>query len=103
MKKVCENIVPKQLTEQKQRRVKICQDLSKRHNEILSRVITGAETWVYEYEPEMKGQNAPWKTAFSTSKKVSSVQIKSQNSVANFFDIKGIVHYEFIPTGHTDN
>jgi len=30
-----------------------------------------------------------------------SVQIKSQKNVADFFDIIGIVHYEFVPTGQT--
>jgi len=31
------------------------------------------------------------------------VQIKSQNNVADFFYIRGIVHYEFVPTGQTVN
>jgi hypothetical protein len=31
------------------------------------------------------------------------VQIKSQNNVANFFDVRGIVPYEFVPTGQTVN
>jgi len=35
--------------------------------------------------------------------KVPSVQIKSQNNVADFFYIRGIVHYEFAPTGQTVN
>jgi len=35
--------------------------------------------------------------------KVPSDQIKSQNNVADFFYIRGIVHYEFIPTGQTVN
>jgi len=35
--------------------------------------------------------------------KVPSVQIKSQNNVADFFYIRGIVHYEFVPTGQTVN
>jgi len=48
MRKVCAKMVPKQLTkEQKQRRVTICQDLLESQNDILGRVITGDETWVY--------------------------------------------------------
>ena len=35
--------------------------------------------------------------------KVPSVQTKSQNNVADFFYIRGIVHYEFVPTGQTVN
>ena len=40
---------------------------------------------------------------FSTTKKFPSVHIKSQNNVADFFDIRGTVHYEFVPTGQTVN
>ena len=41
---------------------------------------------------------------FPTTKKVPSVQIKSQNNVADFFFyISGIVHYEFVTTGQTVN
>jgi len=40
---------------------------------------------------------------FPTTKKILSVQIKSQNNVADYFDIRGIVHYEFVPTGQTVN
>ena len=80
-------MVPKELAEeQKQRRVTICQDLSERQDDILGRVITGDETWVYQHDPETKRQNAQWKTANSPRpKKNPSVQIKSQNNVADFF------------------
>jgi len=40
---------------------------------------------------------------FPMTKKIPSVQIKSQNNVADFFNIRGIVHYEFVPTGQTVN
>ena len=40
---------------------------------------------------------------FHTTTNVPSVQIKSQKNVADFFDIRGIVHYEFVPTGQTGN
>jgi len=52
MRNVSEKMVPKELTEeQKQRRVTICQDLLERQNNIFGRVITGDETWVYQYDP----------------------------------------------------
>jgi len=45
MRKVCAKMVPKELTEkQKQRRVTICQDLLKRQDDILGRVVTDDET-----------------------------------------------------------
>jgi len=71
-RKVCAKMVPKELTEeQKQRRVKICQDLLERQDDILGRVITGDETWVYQYDPEKKRQIAQWKTAISLRPKIS--------------------------------
>jgi len=57
-----------------------------RQDYILGHVITGDETWVYQYDLEMNGQSAQWKTANSPQpKKILSVQIKSQNNVAAFF------------------
>ena len=64
MRKLCAKIVPKELTEeQKQRRVTT--DILERQDDILGRVITGDETWVYQYDPETKRQSAQWKTANS--------------------------------------
>ena len=59
MRKVCAKMVPKKVTEeQKQRRVTICKDVLERQDDILGCVITGDETWVYQYDPEMKQQSA---------------------------------------------
>jgi len=66
MKKVCAKMVPKELTEeQKERRVTICRDLLERQDDILGHAITGDETWVYQYNPEMKRQSPQWKNANS--------------------------------------
>jgi len=66
MRKVCAKMVPKELTkEQKQRRVTICQHLLERQGDILGHLITGDETWVYQYDPKMKWQSAQWKSANS--------------------------------------
>ena len=79
--------VRKILTEdQKQRRVTVCQDLLERQDDILGHVITDDETWVYQYDPETKRQSAQWETVNSPQpKKILSVQMKSQNNVADFF------------------
>jgi len=62
----CAKMVPKELTEeQKQRRVTNCQDLLERQDDILGHVITGDETWVYQYDTETKQQSAQWNTANS--------------------------------------
>ena len=103
MRKVCAKMVPKELAkERKQRRVTICQDLVERQDDILGRVVTGDETWVYQYGPETKRQSAT-DCQFPTTKNVPSVQIKSQNNVADFFYVRGIVHYDFVAAGQTVN
>jgi len=66
MRKGCAKMPPKELTEeQKQRRITICQDLLERQDDILGHVVTGDETWVYQYDSEMKRQSTQWKTASS--------------------------------------
>jgi len=105
MRKVCAKVVPKELTEeQKQRRVTICQDLLERQDDILGRVITGDETWVYQYDPETKQQSAQWTTANSLRpKKFHQSKSRVKTMLLTFFDTRGIVHYEFVPTGQTVN
>ena len=101
-----QKMVPKELTEeQRQRRVTICQDLLERQDDILGRVITGDETWVYQYNPETKLQSAHWKTSNSPrpKKKIRWRKSRVKIILLNFFDIRGIVHYEFVPTRQTVN
>ena len=57
MKKVCAKTVPKLLTpEQKLRRKECCADwkTSEESDEFLERVITGEESWIYDYDIELK-------------------------------------------------
>ncbi|XP_074170634.1 COX assembly mitochondrial protein 2 homolog isoform X1 [Rhinolophus sinicus] len=105
MRKVCAEMVPKELTdEQKQRRVEVCQDLLERQDDVLGRVITGHETWVYQYDPETKRQSAQWKSANSPQpKKFHQSKSRVKMMLLTFFDIRGIIHYEFVPTGQTVN
>ena len=87
MRKVCSKMVPKKLAEeQKQRRVTIYQVHLEREDDILGRVITGDETCVYQYNPETKREIAQRKTA----QNIPSVQMKSQNNVADFFMLEGL-------------
>jgi len=103
IRKVCAKMVPKELTEeQNQRRVTICQDLLERQGDILGRVITGDETWVHQYDPEKKRQIARWETANSPRlKKFRWPKSRVKTMLLTFFDIRGIVHYEFVPTGQS--
>jgi len=98
-------MVPKELTkEEKQRRITICRDLFERQDDILGHVITGDETWVYQYNPERKRQSAQCKTAnFPRGKTFHWSKSRVKRMLVTFFDIRGIVHYKFVPTGQTVN
>jgi len=67
-------------------------------------IITGDETWVYGYDPETKRQSSQWKSADSPRpKKAHQVQSKVKVMLIVFFDMEGIVHYEYVPQGQTVN
>ena len=61
MRKVCTKMVPKLLSEdQKQQRVTVCQDIIeclKDDPDLLRRVITDDESWIFEYDPKTKRQS----------------------------------------------
>ena len=69
MRKVCAKLVPKVLTDkQKESRVSISRGLLDRVRgdpEFLQQVITGDETWVFEYDSEMKRRSTEWHTTES--------------------------------------
>ncbi|XP_011699262.1 PREDICTED: putative uncharacterized protein FLJ37770, partial [Wasmannia auropunctata] len=108
MRKVCAKLVPKVLTEDhKELRVLRCQellDLIQNEPDFLNFVVTGDESWMFEYDPESKRQSSEWHTTSSPRPKkarMSKSRIKIMLIV--FFDVRGIVHYEFVPQGQTVN
>jgi len=108
MKRVTPKFVPRLLTaEQKDDRVSICTDLRDRaQNEpkFMSAVITGDECWVYEYDSETKQISSQWSTSSSPRpKKAWQVKSNIKTMLIAFFEIDGLVHHEFVPTGQTVN
>ena len=108
--KFCAKLVPKVLTdEQKENRVLIsCEllDHVRSNPDFLEQVITGDETWVFEYDPESKRQSSEWHTTESPRPKkarMSKSKMKSMLIVFFFFYSKGVVHKEFIAPGQTVN
>ncbi|UYV76602.1 hypothetical protein LAZ67_14001427 [Cordylochernes scorpioides] len=106
MRKVCANLVPKVLTQdQKGPRVLRCQellDLIQNEPDFLNSVVTGDESWMFEYDPESKRQSCAWNTkSFLPSKKARMSKSRIKTMIIVFFDIRGIVHCEFVPQGQT--
>jgi len=69
MRRIAEKFVPRLLSnEQQDHWVQVCTKLQKavRHDlNFLSRVITGDESWLYNYDPETKQHSSQWKTPSS--------------------------------------
>lgn len=108
MQKVCAKLVPKLLTDDhKNSRVMIAVELLERVQnkpDFLDNVITGDETWAFEYDPEMKRQSSEWHTSESPRpKKARMSKSKVKTMLIVFFDAKVVVHKEFVPQGQTVN
>jgi len=79
MRRIAAKFVPCLLNnDQRDHRVQVCTELQEavRHDpNFLSRVITGDETWLYDYDPETKQQSSQWKMPSSPRpKKVRQVR-----------------------------
>jgi len=85
MRKVCAKMVPKNLTtEQKANRSDVCLDLLdrlEREPEFFSRVITGDESRILEYDPETKRQIWEWHTANSPRPKKARMSKSKMKSM----------------------
>lgn len=108
MTKVCAKMVPKNLTqEQKDNRMNICSDIMNRLTEepdLLSKIITCDETWIFQYDPETKCQSMHWKTPESPRmKKARMSKSKLKAMLIVFFDINGIIMIDWVPEGQTVN
>ena len=108
MRKICAKLVPKNLSdEQKDNRVLVSREILDRvksEPDFLQGVITGDETWIFEYDPTTKRQSSEWHTSESPRPKkarMSKSRVKSMLII--FFYSKGIVHKEFVPPGQTVN
>ena len=71
---------------------------------ILKKVITGDESWVYGYDTETKQQSSQWKHPDEPRpKKVRQSRSHVKSMLIISFDREGVVHYEFAPRGQTIN
>jgi len=108
MKHVSAKFVLRQLTtDEMECRMMVAGDLFEKSMQdptLLTKIVTGDESWVFAYDPETKMQSAEWHTASSPQPKKSRL-VKSTEKVMliAFFNIDGVVHYEFVPPGQTVN
>ena len=107
MRKVCAKIVPQNLTIEQGNPKDVCLHLLERiqsDKNFLKNVITGDESWIFQYDPETKRQSKEWHTFASPHpKKVRRSRLKIKSMLICFSDSQGIVHTEFVPQGQTVN
>ncbi|UYV64527.1 Cht7 [Cordylochernes scorpioides] len=95
LKKTPAKFIPRFLTnEQKLCRLATCEnmlEMTRTDPEWKDKIITGDETWVYDYDPETKRQYAEWRGQGEPRPKKSRI-LKSRNKVllVAFLDNKGI-------------
>ncbi|UYV72891.1 hypothetical protein LAZ67_10001103 [Cordylochernes scorpioides] len=108
MRRVAAKFIPKLLNcDQKQHHMNIANEMldSVRDDpNLLQRVITGDEAWVYGYDVETKAQSSQWKLLHEPRpKKARQVRSNVKVLLTVFFDCRGVVHHEFLPQGRTVN
>ena len=86
---LCKNGTMVAECEQKQRHVQVCQDILEQletEPNWLKRIVTGYESWIFEYDPLTKLQSFEWKSALSPrTKKGEDVQVQNQGDADRFF------------------
>ena len=72
--------------------------------DLLKKIITSDESWVYDYDIETKAELSQWKRSEEPRPKTAA-QVRSYVKVllAVFFDCNGVVHLEFLPQGRMIN
>jgi len=77
MQKICAKLVPKVLTnEQKENQRNVCLDVLEsieNGKNVLKNVITGDESWIFEYDPDTKRQSSEWHTSNSPRQKKARI------------------------------
>ena len=85
--------------------MQVCQDILEQLETepiLLKRVVTGNESWIFEYDPLTKQQSLEWKSALSPRPKKARVfKSKTKVMLIAFFDVHKIVYAEFLPKDQT--
>ncbi|UYV80921.1 SETMAR [Cordylochernes scorpioides] len=79
-------------------------EMTRTDPEWMQKIITGDETWMYQYDPETKRQSSQWiERGEPKPKKAIFTKSKVKTLLFTFFYINGLVHHEFIPFERTIN
>lgn len=105
LRRVRSRLVPKTLNFfEKDRRIAICQEMISDYQPVIKRIITGDETWIYAYDPETVDQSSEYRArGEARPKKPRRSRSKVKVMLTVFFDYRGVVHSEFLPTGQSVN
>ena len=92
--------------DQKEIRMNICADILQNVENglnLLENIITCDESWFFQYDPESKRQSMHWKRPSSPRQKKARQSKSKFEAMIVFFDIRGIVHVDWVPEGQTVN
>lgn len=105
LRRVAPRLVPKALSFfEKERRINVSQEMLSDYKSVMNNIITGDETWVYAYDPETPDQSSEYRAKGEPKpKRPRQSQSKIKVMLTVFFDVHGVVHSEFLPTGQTVN
>ena len=77
---------------------------AKKNRNFLYSILTGDETWCFQYEPETNHLSSKWQPREKKKKKKTRQEkSKIKSMMICFYDSKGTIHKEFVPTGQTVN
>ncbi|XP_015438009.1 PREDICTED: histone-lysine N-methyltransferase SETMAR-like [Dufourea novaeangliae] len=108
-RKVCARWVPRMLTEDHQRqRVESSREFVRRYadekDNVLDSIVTGDETWAFHYIPATKQQLRQWRRSSSPKpRKFKQSPSAGKVMVTVFWDEKGVLLVDFMPSGTTIN
>ncbi|XP_031637550.1 histone-lysine N-methyltransferase SETMAR-like [Contarinia nasturtii] len=104
---VCSRWIPRTLNKsQKEERISAAHEffelLEWNETDTFERIVTGEETWIHYYDPELKSQTMEWHKRGEPASKVPRKQIATKKVMASvFWDAKGILLVEFLPKNTT--
>lgn len=104
MRKLCEKMLPKNLSEeQKQHRMSITEDCLEQAESdptLLDRIITGDESWFFQYDRETKRQSQQWLSPnYPRPKKLAWTSWSENDAHLLLWQPRGGVHKQFVPPG----